>query len=300
MYDAGYTNVLINQLVENLRQKLATTKTIPDNTKIFVLDICPDISNLSSFLNQEIVDQDFLSIEKLSIYWFLLSMVSNVGNDIISKYVNLHFFEITFFRFFFASILFMPIILCKKKDMTSFNLPIHLIRGVILLFATASWTYGLSIVPVTTSTVIGSSIPLIILVLSITFLKEKVTWQRWSVIIVGLLGIIITLNPSSSEFDVKTLILLTSALLLAILDIINKRIVKSESMIIMLLYSSIVVASISFIPMLFYWELPSIFDLFLLLILGINSNLVLFFISKAFLLADISALAPSRYFCFRN
>ena len=230
-----------------------------------------------------------------AIHWFLLSMVSNVGNDIISKYVNLHFFEITFFRFFFASILFIPIILRKKKDMVSFNISIHLIRGVILFFATVSWIYGLSIVPVTTATVIDSSIPLIILVLSITFLKEKVTWQRWSVVIVGLLGIIITLNPSSSEFDVKTLILLTSALLFAVLDIINKRIVTSESIIIMLLYSSIVVVSISFIPMLFYWKLPSIFDLFLLLILGINSNLVLFFILKAFLLADISALAPYRY-----
>ena len=179
--------------------------------------------------------------------------------------------------------------------MVSFNISIHLIRGVILFFATVSWIYGLSIVPVTTATVIDSSIPLIILVLSITFLKEKVTWQRWSVVIVGLLGIIITLNPSSSEFDVKTLILLTSALLFAVLDIINKRIVTSESIIIMLLYSSIVVVSISFIPMLFYWKLPSIFDLFLLLILGINSNLVLFFILKAFLLADISALAPYRY-----
>lgn len=231
----------------------------------------------------------------ISVFWFSLSMISNIGNDIISKYVNLHFFEITFFRFFFASILFTPIILYKKKDIMSFNLSIHMIRGVILFFATASWTYGLSIVPVTTATVIGSSIPLIILVLSITFLKEKVTWQRWSVVIIGLLGIIITLNPNSGEFDIKILILLISALLFAILDIINKKIVTSEPMIIMLLYSSIVVASISFIPMVLYWETPSIFDLFFLLILGINSNLVLFFILKAFILADISALAPYRY-----
>ncbi len=231
----------------------------------------------------------------ISVFWFSLSIISNIGNDIISKYVNLHFFEITFFRFFFASILFTPIILYKKKDILSFNLSIHMIRGVILFFATASWTYGLSIVPVTTATVIGSSIPLIILVLSITFLKEKVTWQRWGVVIVGLFGIIITLNPNSGEFDIKILILLISALLFAILDIINKKIVTSEPIIIMLLYSSIVVAIISFIPMVLYWELPSIFDLFLLLILGINSNLVLFFILKAFILADISALAPYRY-----
>lgn len=36
-----------------------------DNIKIFVLDICPDISNLSSLLSQKIVDQDLSEIKKI-------------------------------------------------------------------------------------------------------------------------------------------------------------------------------------------------------------------------------------------
>lgn len=229
-----------------------------------------------------------------SIYWFMLSIFSNVGNDIISKYIDLHFFEITFFRFFFASILLIPIMLYNKKILLD-DLQIHFIRGVILFLATASWTYGLSITDMTTATVIGSSIPLMIFVLSSIFLKEKVMWQRWIFVIVGLLGIIITLNPSSNEFNFQTLILFLSALFFAILDVINKKIVSKKSISIMLLYSSIVVTVLSLLPMIFYWQLPSNSDLLLLMILGINSNLILFFILKAFLYSDVSALAPYRY-----
>ena len=120
-------------------------------------------------------------------------------------------------------------------------------------------------------------------------------FRSWIVVIIGLLGIIITLNPSSNEFNNQVLILLISALLFAILDIINKRIVSRESIIIMLLYSSIVVSVLSFIPMIFCWRLPSNFELLLLVILGINSNLVLLFILKAFLLFEVSALDPYIY-----
>lgn len=86
MYDAGYTNGLINQLVENLRQKLATTKTIPDNTKIFILDICPDISNLSSFLSQKIVAQDLSPIKK--IVFILPLSIENHAHSLVIHFEN--------------------------------------------------------------------------------------------------------------------------------------------------------------------------------------------------------------------
>ena len=230
-----------------------------------------------------------------AVYWFVFGMFINVGNDIISKYIKLHFFEITFFRFLFASVVLIPVIFYRDRKVLFSNISIHLTRGIILFLATTSWTYGLSTIHLTAATAISSFIPLIILVLSIIFLQERIVWQRWLAVILGLAGIIITLNPGSDEFDTKIVILLLSALLFAILDIINKKIVCKKSILIMLLYSSVVVTALSFIPMVVYWISPCFFELFLLMILGINSNLILFCILKAFLLVDISTLATYRY-----
>lgn len=81
-YDAGYTNGLINQLMRNLRQKLGETKTLPANTKIFALDICPDISKLSDFLNEKITGQDLSSTQKL-VFILPLSIESHAHSLVI-------------------------------------------------------------------------------------------------------------------------------------------------------------------------------------------------------------------------
>jgi S-adenosylmethionine uptake transporter len=233
----------------------------------------------------------------IAIKWFVLSLISSVANDTLSKYINLHFYEITFFRFFFSLLVLLPFII--SQNFSSILLPdnfsTHFLRGIFLFLATTSWTYGLSVASIVTATVIGFTIPLLVLVLSKIFLKETISWQRWIVVIMGLYGAIITINPFSAEFDLSTLVFIISALLFAGLDILNKRNVVEYSIIQMLLYPSWVISGLSFIPMLLYWQTPNGFEFFLLFILGINSNLVLFFLLKAFLLAEVSALAPFKY-----
>ena len=63
----------------------------------------------------------------------------------------------------------------------------------------------------------------------------------------------------------------------------------------MLFYSSIITALISLPFALQNWIIPSIHELLLLFILGIGSNLILFFILKAFTYADATAMSPYRY-----
>lgn len=86
LYDAGYTNGLIDQLMKNLRQKLGEAKILPANTKIFVLDICPDISKLSDFLNEKIADQDLTSTEK--IVFILPLSIENHAHSLVIHFEN--------------------------------------------------------------------------------------------------------------------------------------------------------------------------------------------------------------------
>ena len=82
----------------------------------------------------------------------------------------------------------------------------------------------------------------------------------------------------------------------AILDIINKKFVIKESMISMLFYSAIVTALLALPFALQYWLAPTMEEIALLFILGASANLILFFLLKAFAVADATALAPYRYF----
>lgn len=234
----------------------------------------------------------------IGIGWFILSLVSSSVSDVISKYagLRLHSYEVTFFRFMFGTITLIPFIFYYGTNTLKTSRPfVHFIRGVLLFFGIAGWTYGLTIAPITTGTVITFTIPIFVLVLGVFFLSEHIIWQRWLVTIVVFAGLIVTLGVSAEDFNPETLIFVIAAVAFAILDIFNKRFVVKESMISMLFYTAIITALLAFPFALNYWVTPTMYELFLLFILGMNANLLLYFILKAFTHADATAVAPYRY-----
>ncbi len=239
-----------------------------------------------------------LKIYLLGVGWFVLSLFSSAANDIISKYIGLRLpsFEVAFFRFLFSTITLLPFIIYYGPGTLKTSRPlVHFIRGLLLFLGMSAWTYGLTLAPISTGTVISFAIPLFVLVLAIFFLKENIIWQRWLVTVVGFIGVIITLKPHAADFDPQILVFVLGAILFAILDIINKKFVIKESMISMLFYSALVTTILSIFPSFIYWQYPTLHELGLLLVLGISANLILFFLLKAFAFVDATALAPYRY-----
>ncbi|RTK92976.1 MAG: DMT family transporter [Rickettsiales bacterium] len=235
----------------------------------------------------------------IGVCWFILSLMSSSLNDVISKYagMRLHSYEITFFRFMFGTMTLIPFVLYFGNVTLKTTRPlIHFFRGLLLFLGIAGWTYGLSIAPVTTATVISFTIPLFVLVLGVFFLQENILWQRWLVTVVAFVGLVITLNPSASDFNPNILVFIVAAVSFAILDIINKKFVVQETMISMLFYSAMITALLALPFAMQYWITPTMEELLLLFILGASANLILFFLLKAFALADATALAPYRYF----
>lgn len=234
----------------------------------------------------------------IGIGWFILSMLSSISNDVISKYVgsDLNSIEISFFRFLFSALTLLPFIMYYGSNSLKSARPfVHVMRGVILFFGITAWTYGLTIAPLTSATLISFTIPIFTLILAYFFLSENIIWQRWLATIASFVGIAFALGVTDGSFSPESLIFLISAVGFASLDIINKKFVKEESMLSMLFYSAIVTAILSFIPAIFVWKTPTLFQMFLFFILGGSANLILFFILKAFSLVDATAVAPYRY-----
>lgn len=234
----------------------------------------------------------------LGILWFILSIFCSITNDVLSKYANseMHPFQVAFLRFLFATIILIPVIIYKGVDcIRSSSIKIHILRGTLLFLGIVSWTYGLKNVQIPTATVISFSIPVFTLILAVFFLNENIIWQRWIATAVGLIGVIVTLYPELSEFNLYGFIFLGAAILFASLDIINKIFVVKETMISMMFYSSLTTCFLAIIPAMYYWQPVDIGTLLILSLFGLSANLILFFILKAFALVDATASAPYRY-----
>lgn len=233
-----------------------------------------------------------------AVFWFLISIMIGVTNDVITKHLggNIPSIEIVFFRFLFGSIFLIPIIMFSgKQSLYSENRFIHLIRGFLLFGGIWIWSNTLKYVHVATATVINFTIPIFVLILARLILRERVDLARVIATIVGFIGVIIVVKRPD-QFDVVALFLLFASFMFALLDVINKKYVAKESMLAMILYSNLVTLLFT-IPFLFKdFVLPTFEQFMLLAILGIGANLLLYFLLKAFALADSSSLAPFRYF----
>lgn len=235
----------------------------------------------------------------IAVLWFILSLISSSLNDILAKGLGdrLGSLQIAFLRFFFSTLVLIPLYFTKyRNDFRTSYLYIHVIRGILLFLGIICWIFGLHFVPVSTATILSFAVPLFTLVLASFFLKEKVIWQRWIATIFGFCGVFIIIQPHSNEFRAETLIFVAASLAFATLDVINKKFIVKESMLSMMFYSSLVTTLLALGPGLYYWQTPSFNEFSLLIILGASANLILYFLLKAFSLADATALAPYRYF----
>ena len=234
----------------------------------------------------------------IGISWFFLSLIISSFNDIIAKYLssNISPLEISFYRFLFGTISLLPFIFYNGiNSIKTSRLILHFIRGLFLAIAIFLWIVGLKSSQVTIATIISFTIPIFMLILAPIVLKETVSLKLLGITFVGIIGIIITISPNNINFTINSWLFVVAAMLFASLDIINKKYIIQETMLSMLFYSSLFTTIFLFLPLNFKLIIPQTIDLTLLIFLGVNSNLILFCILKAFNLVKVSGLAPLRY-----
>lgn len=235
-----------------------------------------------------------------AVFWFVLSLVVSCGNDAITKYLGerLHPWEIIFFRFFLGALTLLPLMLYQGKKSFKTHRPLlHLVRGIVVFLAMGLWSQGIKAAPITTATIMSFTVPIFVLLLAPVLLKERVTWPMWLATLVGFAGIILVLQPDAQSFRLHSasLCFLLAAMLFGLLDIINKKYVTQEPMLCMLFYATLVAIALIAFPAAHVWRAPTSHELLWLLALGVGSNLILYFLLRAFALADASSLAPLRY-----
>lgn len=199
-------------------------------------------------------------------------------------------------RFGFGVITLLPLLLYSGGSaFRTARWGLHLGRGGLLFVAISLWAAGLKTAPITTATVMSFSVPLFVLLLSPFLLKEKVSWLMWLLTVGGFVGILLVLQPSVAAFNPRTWFFFIAVMLFALLDILNKKYVTQESTLSMLFYSSMVACICATYPAIQVWQMPSPLQWGALWMLGIGGNLILYFLLRAFALADASSLAPFRY-----
>lgn len=194
------------------------------------------------------------------------------------------------------------------------RLPMHLLRGLCVVFANMSFFLGLAALPLAEGVAIFFVSPLVITVFSVIFLRETVGPFRWAAVAVGLIGVVVVLRPGTAAFQPASLLPVAAAFGYATLHMLTRHIGKTESsaalsfyiqltFILVTLAFGLVAGDGRFNPgtdpslvfLLREWSWPAPGDAPIFVAVGITSALGGFLISFAYRTTEAAIVAPFEY-----
>jgi drug/metabolite transporter (DMT)-like permease len=136
--------------------------------------------------------------------------------------------------------------------------------------------------------------PIFVTALSAVLLKESVGWRRWSAVIVGFIGVLIAMRPSSASFSLPALIALTGSLFFAFLMIVT-RTVRGSSDLVLVSTQMVGTLILGAVHAPIGWVTPGPRDYLLLGLLGIVALFAHACVNRSLKLAPASIVVPYQY-----
>jgi len=208
-------------------------------------------------------------------------------------------FQAAFMRYFGAFIISLGII---SKDGISADIFVTerfglvFLRALLLAGSTIGNFISVAYLPLTLTSTIMFSAPIVICALSGPLLGEKVGIWRWGAIFCGFIGILVAIRPFGESFHWAVYSSLFSAICFAFYTIITRKLAGEVATQTLQLYSGLV-GTVILLPLaIWYWVTPADLTQWLLLIgLGFFAWFGHELMTRAHTFAPASTLTPFTY-----
>lgn len=184
-------------------------------------------------------------------------------------------FQVLLFRQVVFIILLLPSI---KNNLPQLLKPqrvgVHLSRVTGAFIALYFGFVAVSHLPLADATALGFLQVLFVAVMSKALLSEKLDRLRMSTIALGFVGVIMVVQPSFSQASSYYVSLgVLSAFGAAIAVICVRTLSQNQPKVVLLSYQAFFVGLVALIPSILSWQTPTLFELTLLVLIGVTSSL---------------------------
>ena len=176
---------------------------------------------------------------------------------------------IVFVRSGFGLLFFIPILIKERHSISrTTNVPLHITRIILGVLAMLCTYYTYRNLPIAFATSIGMTSPIFTTALSGLILKEVIGYKKWGLLILGYIGALIVIKPTSFILDVAIVTALLANLLAAICVIIIKILSRKDSIITIMLFGNVGIFITSCAISIAQWHALTIYEVALLSITG--------------------------------
>ena len=171
-------------------------------------------------------------------------------------------------------------------------------RGFMLGSVGICFMPALQYLPLAEGTALYFLSPLIVVLLAPLVLREKVGIKQYAAVLLGLIGMLLIVNPGGDISLVGSLLMLVAATGYAMVQLLTRKLahrVQSEQM---FAYTALICWLLGLIVLLFWWPTvwPGPRDTIEMILMGLSGGIGQFLLIYAFKLVPASTLAPFNYF----
>jgi drug/metabolite transporter (DMT)-like permease len=120
--------------------------------------------------------------------------------------------EIAWIRYIVFVVMAVALLRRTGARIRARNPLMQLMRGLAMVTSAVCFMISLRSLPLAEAAAIGFASPVLITLLSVLFLRERVSLRRWGAVALGLAGVLIVVQPGTAAFQPAALFTLASAL----------------------------------------------------------------------------------------
>lgn len=220
--------------------------------------------------------------------------------DVVSKLLAHSYppVEVVAARYFVQTVL-MFVFLAPTQGMSMLRSQrprLQIVRGALLCLASLLFVASLAVMPIAEAAAIGSSAPLMVVLLSIPFLRERVGTPSRVAVGVGFVGALIIIRPGAEIFTWAALLPLFSAMCGASYQVLTRKVSGIDGTITSLFYPAIVGMVLLGCVVPFVWVAPrSVLDGLFMLCIGAAATGGHFLMIRSFTHAPASIASSITY-----
>ncbi len=221
----------------------------------------------------------------------LTSVIRHLGDS------GLHPFEIVFFRNLFGLAALAPWFWrAGFAGLKTANPRLQVGRGLSGLVGMVCWFSAVNMIPMAEVVALSFTMPLFATIAAILVLGERVGLRRWSAVVIGFGGAMLILRPGLEVVNEGSLLSLFAACTMAANVVMLKILTRSDSTPTIVAWNQMVILPFSFLLALFVWQMPAAEDWLWLVLMGLVATLGHLALTRAFRLADATAVMPFDFF----
>ena len=207
--------------------------------------------------------------------------------------VELHPFEVTFFRATFGLIALSPLI--ARHGLASLRtkrLGLHALRGMVNASVGLAFFMALTLISLAEVSALSFTAPLFTTVMAVFLLGETIRFRRIAALCVGFAGTWVILRPGFEDVEPGSLMVLAGSAGFAATMLLAKMLTRTESNVTITLYSTVFSIPVALAAAIPVWRMPTGEELAWLAAIGTFGTLTHLCFNQAIKEAELTAILP--------